>query len=126
MIYKDISKESIDKLMDIFYDKIKADKDLGPIFKGKIGESEKSWEHHKDKISNFWQGQLLREGDYSGQPMKAHLELPPFPQEFFDIWLCLFSQSLDMVFDSNCKDIFLRRAEMIANNFKTMIYKHHQ
>lgn len=126
MIYNDINKESIDKLMDIFYDKIKADNNLGPIFKSKIGESKEEWKHHKDKISNFWQGQLLRQGNYSGQPMKAHIDLPPFPQEFFSIWLNLFSQSLDIVFDDNCKSIFLKRAQMIANSFQSMIYKHHR
>lgn len=125
MIYSDINKESIDKLMDIFYDKIKSDNNLGPIFKSKIGESKEAWDKHKDKISNFWQGQILGEGNYRGQPMKTHIELPPFPQEFFNIWLDLFSQSLDLVFDDNCKAVFLKRAQMIANSFQNMIYKYH-
>ncbi|RDU58463.1 group III truncated hemoglobin [Helicobacter sp. MIT 99-5507] len=125
MIYSDINKESIDKLMDIFYDKIKSDNNLGPIFKSKIGESKEAWDKHKDKISNFWQGQILGEGNYRRQPMKTHIELPPFPQEFFNIWLDLFSQSLDLVFDDNCKAVFLKRAQMIANSFQNMIYKYH-
>lgn len=125
MIYSDINKESIDKLMNIFYDKIKSDNNLGPIFKSKIGESKEAWDKHKDKISNFWQGQILGEGNYRGQPMKTHIELPPFPQEFFNIWLDLFSQSLNLVFDDNCKDVFLKRAQMIANSFQNMIYKYH-
>ncbi len=118
----EIDKKSIDKLMQIFYEKVRKDEHLGPIFNAKVGTSDEEWAKHKDKISNFWQGMLLGQGNYTGQPMKAHIELDPFPREYFDIWLNLFSQSLDSVFNEENKQIILTRAQMIARNFQNIMY----
>lgn len=82
MKFETINQESIAKLMEIFYEKVRKDKDLGPIFNNAIGTSDEEWKEHKAKIGNFWAGMLLGEGDYNGQPLKKHLDLPPFPQEF--------------------------------------------
>lgn len=117
-----IDKESIDKLMDLFYNMVRKNENLGPIFNSKIGTSDEEWKVHKDKISNFWQGMLLGEGNYRGQPMKAHLELPPFPREFFNIWLELFEKSLNTVFTPENAGIILQRAQMIGSKFQTILY----
>ncbi|AWI34408.1 group III truncated hemoglobin [Helicobacter apodemus] len=124
MKYQEICVEGIMKLMDIFYDKIRKDKSgLGEIFNNKIGEGEEEWREHKAKIANFWQGMLLGSGNYSGQPMKAHLELPPFPREFFSTWLGLFEESLGQVFEDNVANNILHRARMIADRFQYMLYE---
>ena len=122
MKYDTINKEAIDGLMEIFYEKIRRHKELGAIFNAKVGTSDEEWTAHKAKISNFWQGMLLGEGDYSGQPMKAHLELPSFPQKLFDEWLKLFEMSLDIVFTEENKAIILQKAQMIAQNFQRVLY----
>ena len=108
MRHDTINKATIDELMEIFYEQIRHHKELGAI--------------HKAKISNFWQGMLLGEGDYSGQPMKAHLELPSFPQKLFDEWLKLFEMSLDRVFTEKNKAIILQKAQIIAQNFQRVLY----
>ncbi|WP_297193199.1 group III truncated hemoglobin [uncultured Campylobacter sp.] len=123
MKYNTINKEAIDKFMELFYEKVRKDKDIGAIFNAKIGTDDESWKQHKVKISNFWQGMMLGEGDYNGQPLKAHMELEPFPIEFFNIWLDIFEQSLDKVFDEDMKAVFLQRAQMIAKNFKNALYR---
>ncbi|CAM2897850.1 group III truncated hemoglobin [Helicobacter burdigaliensis] len=121
-----ITKESIKELMDIFYAKIRMDKSgVGDIFNKKIGTSDAEWEAHKEKIGNFWQGMLLGEGDYSGQPLKAHLDLPPFPREFFATWLGLFEESLLKVYTQEIALSILQRAQMIANRFQYMLYEAH-
>ncbi|ECQ2982176.1 truncated hemoglobin Ctb, partial [Campylobacter jejuni] len=116
--------ESIAKLMEIFYEKVRKDKDLGPIFNNAIGTSDEEWKEHKAKIGNFWTGMLLGEGDYNGQPLKKHLDLPPFPQEFFEIWLGLFEESLNIVYNEEMKTVILQRAQMIASHFQNMLYKY--
>ena len=65
---------------------------------------------------------LLGLGDYSGQPLKVHLELPPFPREFFEIWLELFDNSLRQVFCESVALEILQKAQMIAKRFSIMIY----
>lgn len=118
-----INTDNIMKLMDIFYGKIRHHNELGEIFNNAIGEDDERWEAHKKKIGNFWRGMLLGEGDYSGSPLKTHLELPPFPIERFDAWLALFEESLKQVFDEQDTQIILQRAQMIAQRFKMMLYE---
>ncbi|TQR34454.1 hypothetical protein DMB92_00365 [Campylobacter sp. MIT 99-7217] len=125
MKFETINKEGIDALMDLFYAKIRNEKgELGKIFNDKIGTSDEEWTAHKKKISNFWQGMLLGEGDYNGQPLKAHLELPPFDNALFDTWLSLFESSLNELFVPQMAEVILQRAQMIANNFKRAIAMH--
>lgn len=122
--YNEICVAGIDKLMDIFYAKIRTDTSgLGDIFNTTIGTSDERWDAHKKKIGNFWQGMLLGIGDYQGQPMKAHLELPPFPREFFATWLGLFEESLLQVFTPEISQQILQKAQMIAGRFQYMLYE---
>ncbi len=125
MQYNEINKESISKLMDIFYNKVRKDENLGRIFNAKIGTDEQSWREHKEKIGNFWLANLLGiQGIYNGYPLKAHLELDPFPREFFSIWLGLFEESLHETFSNIlCIQQILERAHIIAQRFQKMIYE---
>lgn len=84
MKYETINQESIAKLMELFYDKIRKDKDLGPIFNNAIGTSDEAWKEHKAKIGNFWAGMLLGEGDYIGQPLKNILICLLFRKNFLE------------------------------------------
>lgn len=123
--FEEINVDSINALMDVFYGKIRADKGgLGEIFNSRIGTTDEEWVAHKAKIANFWQGMLLGLGDYSGQPLKAHIELPPFPRELFGEWLGLFEESLKMVYSKEEPVvIILQRAQMIAQRFQYMLYE---
>ncbi|PAF46603.1 hypothetical protein BKH41_08850 [Helicobacter sp. 12S02232-10] len=123
MKYKQINTESIDKLMDIFYAKIRIDNTgLGALFNSRVGVSDEEWKAHKIKIANFWYGMLLGTGDYKGQPMKVHIDLPPFPRNFFTRWLELFDASLESIFEPDPKMQIMKRAEMIAQRFQFMIF----
>ncbi|EAJ6135365.1 group III truncated hemoglobin [Campylobacter lari] len=124
MKFETINHEGIKKLMDVFYAKVRADKDLGPIFNEKIGTDDESWKKHKEKIASFWAGMFLADPSYSGSPLRAHHELPPFSREFFDIWLNLFDESLQEVFEDEPRDIIIERARMIAQRFQMIIYDH--
>ena len=118
-----ITQEKIQKLMDVFYARIRVHKELGEIFNRAIGTSDEQWEAHKKKIGNFWMGMLLGEGDYQGNPMKAHIELPPFPRELFSAWLGLFEECLHQIFDQKDTDFILQKAQVIAQRFQYMLYE---
>ena len=123
MKYKEITNESIAKLMESFYEAIREDKSgLGEIFNNKIGTSEEAWDAHKAKIGEFWNGMLIGEGNFRGNPMQAHMNLDPFPPEYFDNWLNLFKKSLDSIYEPEIADMILMRAQMIANRFKSILY----
>ncbi|TXE85884.1 group III truncated hemoglobin [Campylobacter volucris] len=124
MKFDSINQEGIDKLMDIFYAKVRKDGNLGPIFNRAIGNDDESWIKHREKIASFWKGMFLGEGGYNGSPLKAHHDLPPFPREFFDIWLGLFDESLAEIFTDEPRSMMLERAQMIAQRFQMIIYDH--
>lgn len=118
-----ITEESIAKLMEVFYKKIRVDKQgLGEIFNAKVGTDNESWKAHKAKIANFWCGMMLNTGDYSGNPLQAHIDLDPFPRELFSKWLELFYESLSVVYETAPADEFYSRAQMIANRFQAVLY----
>ena len=122
--YDMICDEGIDLLMDIFYAKIRSDTNgVGDIFNNAVGTSDEVWTVHKKKIGEFWRGMLLGTGNFQGNPPQAHLNLPPFPKEYFDIWLSLFEESLNQVFTEMPATQILQRAQMIAMGFKSMLYR---
>lgn len=120
---QEITIQSIQKLMDVFYAKIRNDQNgVGELFNRQIGTSDEEWNHHKAKIASFWEGMLLGSGNYNGQPLKAHIDLAPFPQEFFETWLNLFEESLHLVFVDEKANLILQRAQMIAQRFQSVLY----
>ena len=122
--YEVICDEGIDLLMDVFYAKIRVDENgVGAIFNKAVGITDEVWAVHKKKIGEFWRGMLLGTGNFRGNPPQAHMNLPPFPKEYFDIWLRLFEESLNQVFTDVPAAQILQRAQMIAMGFKTMLYK---
>ena len=123
MRYTELNKEGIQKLMDLFYGKVRKDKDLGPIFNGQIGTDDISWDEHKKKIASFWGGIFLGETEYQGMPIYAHLELPPFPREFFNIWLNYFEESCKNIFEEQAAQQLIQRAHIISQRFQFIMYE---
>ncbi|MEO5600008.1 MAG: group III truncated hemoglobin [Cyclobacteriaceae bacterium] len=85
---KDITtREDIQLLVDKFYDKVKADGLLGPVF------SHVNWPNHLPVMYDFWSSMLLGDQTYKGNPLQKHLPLPIQP-EHFDQWLTLFKEAV--------------------------------
>ncbi len=122
MKYNEINDESIDKLMKNFYAKIRVHKDLGPIFNGAVGTDDESWERHIEKIGKFWKTMLLGKKLYMGNPVLPHINLLPFDIKLFDVWLGLFKESLDELFDEKSANRYLEVANNIAINFKAVLF----
>ena len=71
---KDISDiEDIKLMVNAFYDQIRENEVLGPIFNGIIQDR---WSQHLEKMYNFWQTILLEEHTYIGSPFHHHAKLP--------------------------------------------------
>ncbi|MEN3943223.1 group III truncated hemoglobin [Prosthecobacter sp. SYSU 5D2] len=88
----------IEKLVNSFYVKVRADETLGFIFDGIASVD---WDAHLPKMYAFWEKVLFRTGSYTGNPLAIHARLLPLtemgkPQ--FDRWLELFKQSVDELF----------------------------
>lgn len=124
MKFETISIESIHKLMDIFYAKVRVDKNgLGAVFNAKIGTNDEQWNSHKIKIASFWEGMLLGSGNFKGNPMKAHIDLPAFPRELFAVWLKLFKESLVCICSTSQQRHHLSKSRDYPQRFQYMLYE---
>jgi hemoglobin len=107
----------IQLLVDTFYNKIKADDLIGPIFNGIIQDR---WPMHLSKMYQFWQTILLEEHTYNGAPFPSHARLP-IEKIHFDRWLNLFQTTLNDLFEGPKAKEALWRAHKMAELFQIKI-----
>lgn len=115
-----INRALISVLVDTFYEHVRADAQLGPIFKSEIGAD---WDAHLATMKRFWSALAFHDGGYSGRPMPAHVKLEGLTPEHFQIWLSLFDQTLVEIDCSEAaRDFILERANRIATSFQLHIF----
>lgn len=92
---QDIQNEAdVRKLVDSFYEAVKADPLLDPIF---TDFAQVDWAHHLPKMYAFWNGLILGQPGYAGAPFPPHTRLP-VQREHFTRWLELFRATVDRLF----------------------------
>ncbi|MEQ8303464.1 MAG: group III truncated hemoglobin [Cyclobacteriaceae bacterium] len=92
------NKDDITILVDAFYEKVKNDKLIGPIFSDVV---KVDWPHHLPIMYNFWEMVLFGSGPYKGDPMTKHIQLSKktsLAKEHFSQWLKLFGETVDDLF----------------------------
>jgi hemoglobin len=67
-----INEVFIGELVQSFYARIRAHKQLGPIFDAVIDET---WPEHLQKMKEFWSSVALHTGRYNGKPVEVHRAL---------------------------------------------------
>ena len=124
-----ISLEDIKMLVDSFYEKVRKDNLIGPIFNERIQDR---WPQHLEKMYTFWQTVLLGEHTYFGSPFPPHATLP-VSHDHFEKWIELFRQTLDELFTGavaadakwragKMAELFEEKIKYFqANPFKTLI-----
>jgi len=105
------SREDIVTLVDRFYDRVRRDELLSPIF------SHVDWPAHLPTMYNFWASLLLGERSYQGNPMQKHLQLP-IKEEHFDKWIQLFFETVQAEFEGPKALEAMDRARGIALLFR--------
>lgn len=115
-----IDDEYISRLVDTFYERIRADEILGPIFAGNVG----NWDTHLPKMKDFWSSVALHSSRYSGQPVPAHVKLAEeVTPEHFKLWLELFNKTLeDTAPSKEAIPYFMDRAERIARSLQLAMF----
>ncbi|HZJ37496.1 MAG TPA: group III truncated hemoglobin [Gillisia sp.] len=107
----------VKQLVDTFYDKVREDALLNPIFNNVIQEH---WPEHLEKMYKFWQTILLEEHTYFGSPFVPHAKLP-VEKEHFDRWLQLFFSNIDDQFKGEKAEEAKWRAKKMAEMFQMKI-----
>jgi hemoglobin len=102
-----------------FYDRVRADVVLGPLFADRI----KDWGPHLERMCAFWSSVALMSGRYHGRPMQAHAPLP-VEAAHFDRWLELFAATAADLCPPIAAQHFVEKARMIAESLELGIATH--
>lgn len=99
--------------VDRFYDKVRADPLLGPVFDTVVDD----WDAHKVRMTSFWATVALRTGHYRGNPLARHQPLP-IRAEHFGRWLELWRETAREELDSESAALLTSYAERIGRGLR--------
>ena len=108
-----IDEALISDLVEAFYQRVRADPLLGPVFAGRIAD----WGPHLAQMKVFWGSVALATGAYQGRPMPKHMRLP-VDARHFDRWLALFEETARALCTPVAAEHFIVRARNIAESLE--------
>ncbi len=114
-----IDEGMICTLVDTFYDTVRGDDLLGPIFARHVAD----WSLHLPKMYAFWSTVVLHTGRYSGRPLEAHQRLPGLTQAHFDRWIALWAQTVARVVPATSRDAFAVPASRMAASMSAALVR---
>lgn len=101
---------SLGVLVRSFYDRVRRDALLGPIFERHIGVGAEAWEPHLERMTAFWQTMLLQQPGYRGDPLARHQGIEGLRSAHFDRWLELFDETAGELYDAQTAAFVVGRA----------------
>lgn len=110
----DVTGEDIDRMMSVFYNRIRAHDVLGPIFDKYISD----WDAHEAKIASFWRNAILFERGYDGRPQQVHMQRPEVMGMHFPIWLDLFEETAHEVLEPQQAEAWVAFARRIGDGMR--------
>lgn len=114
------SRADIVQMVDAFYDRVRADPLLGPIFDD---VAKVDWAVHLPKMYDFWETVLFGAAAFKGNPLAVHRALArvtPLTAREFDHWVSLFDLTVSELFSGPVAEEAKRRAARIA-----VVMQHH-
>lgn len=102
-----------------FYEGIRHDELLGPIFNSRIRPDE--WSRHLAKMCDFWSATLLSTSRYDGRPLPPHLAIVELGEAHFRRWLTLFRATVRRLCPPEVASLFMDRALRIAHSFRLAV-----
>jgi hemoglobin len=111
-----VTEAMIHALVHAFYDKVRTDPALGPVFNRVIAADE--WPPHLAKMCDFWSSVTLMTGRFKGSPMQAHIQVGGIRSTHFARWLHLFQQTAEEVCPAEAAAIFIEKSQMIARSLQ--------
>lgn len=113
MSYPSLDEAQIAVLVDRFYEKVRLDPSLGPVFNAAVHD----WDEHKQRLISFWSSVALRAGSYRGNPMAVH-RAQPIRLEHFARWLELWRETTREVLDEYAAAQMIEHAERIGRSLR--------
>lgn len=109
-----LTRDSIARLVDTFYDRVQADPVIGPIFNAAVHD----WPAHKATLVQFWSSIVLGTREYRGNPMAAHRAQPGIEDAHFGHWLALWRATAHEVLGEADGEVMYGYAQRIGQSLR--------
>ena len=117
-----LDEVGIATLIATFYDRVRADEELGPVFARAIPEGH--WPEHLGHMNAFWSSVMLSTGRYHGKPVQMHAKhLDVLTPGMFTRWLELWTQITHELFAPDQAAVFVAKATQIATSLKFALFQ---
>ena len=125
------TRKDVFLLVSSFYEKVRANSTIGPFF----NETIKDWEEHLERLTTFWETSLFMtkklEKKYHGNPLEAHVKVDKkfnhtIDNLHFGIWLNLWYQTIDELFEGDVVENAKRRARKMGTFMYLKIFEARQ
>jgi hemoglobin len=114
-----IDEQGLKRLVHLFYDRVREEEALAPVFDAAIAD----WSHHLEKMVDFWSSVMLTTGRYKGDPMQAHMRHGHrIPSEMFGRWLALWNQTTAEMMSPEVAAAMQAKAARIAQSLDLAIH----
>jgi len=114
-----LNEDGLKQLVDAFYERVRVDAELGPIFNDAIHD----WPEHLEKLAAFWSSVMLTSGRYKGQPLPAHMKhRDRITPALFDRWLGLWKQTTEDLMMPEAATVLQGRAARIADSLQLAMF----
>lgn len=118
------NRNDVELLVSKFYEKVRVNDILGPIFNTVIED----WKSHLVHLTNFWESQLFMKNTFDGNPLKKHIEVDKANNEsisevHFGIWINLWFETIDSLFSGENAQLAKNRARNMGTYMYLEIFK---
>lgn len=114
-----IDEAALARLIPAFYDRVRADAEIGPLF----NEAIEDWPAHLEKLVAFWSSVMLTSGRYKGSPVAEHLKHKArITPAMFDRWLAIWAATTDELMPSAAASALQAKAARIAESLQLALF----
>lgn len=110
-----ITEENIRRMVDGFYDSVRRDEVLGPVFEQALSHG---WDAHLPRMYDFWSTVLLGTRKFQSNVFGRHMALSGIEKEHFVRWLALFRDTVRRMYAREQADEIVLIAERIAGSLQ--------
>jgi hemoglobin len=113
-----IDEAVIPGLLRTFYERVRDDDALGPVFNDAV----QNWDEHLQRLGDFWSSVMLASGRYKGNPVAMHLlHADRITPAMFDRWLGLWAATTDEMLPRHVAAAMQAKAARIADTLRSAI-----
>ncbi|MBJ7499245.1 MAG: group III truncated hemoglobin [Sphingopyxis sp.] len=114
-----IDEAALERLIPAFYDRVRADAGIGPLFNAAVHD----WPGHLEKLVAFWSSVMLTSGRYKGSPVAEHLKHKAhITPAMFERWLAIWADTTGELLAPAAAAALQAKAARIAESLQLALF----